>query len=142
MDVPVTADLVREAARRIRGHVEHTPCTESQTLSAVTGARVFVKYENLQFTGSFKDRGACNRLLLLDDAQRRAGVVAMSAGNHAQGVAHFAHELGIPATIVMPETTPFVKVARTRALGAAVVTAGATVADAATVARRIADEEG
>src|SRR4029077_14694502 len=101
-----------------RGHVEVTPCTESRTLSEMTGARVFVKYENLQVTGSFKDRGACNRLLLLDDAQRRAGVVAMSAGNHAQGVAHFARELGIPATIVMPETTPFVKVARTRALGA------------------------
>jgi len=142
MVLPVTAELVQEAAHRIRGLVEVTPCTESRTLSEITGARVFVKYENLQFTGSFKDRGACNRLLLLDDEQRRAGVVAMSAGNHAQGVAHFARELGIPATIVMPETTPFVKVARTRALGAAVVAAGATVADAATVARRIADEEG
>ena len=142
MVLPVTAELVQDAARRILGHVEHTPCAESRTLSEMTGARVFVKYENLQFTGSFKDRGACNRLLLLDDAQRRAGVVAMSAGNHAQGVAHFAHELGIPATIVMPETTPFVKVARTRGLGATVVTAGATVGDAGVVARRIAADEG
>jgi threonine dehydratase len=142
MSLSVTLDLVEDAARRIAGHVVHTPCPESRTLSEITGARVFVKLENLQFTGSFKDRGACNRLLVLDAAARRAGVVAMSAGNHAQGVAHFAAELGIPATIVMPESTPFVKVARTRALGADVVTAGDTVADAALVARRIADEQG
>jgi threonine dehydratase len=142
MPLPVTLDLVQDAARRIAGHVTLTPCSESRTLSDITGARVHVKFENLQFTGSFKDRGACNRLLHLDDAARRIGVVAMSAGNHAQGVAHFAQELGIPATIVMPESTPFVKVARTRALGADVVTAGATVADAALVARQLAAERG
>ena len=142
MPLPVTVDLVRDAARRIATHVVPTPCSESRTLSEITGARVFVKFENLQFTGSFKDRGACNRLLHLSDDERRAGVVAMSAGNHAQGVAHFARELGIPATIVMPESTPFVKVARTRALGAHVVTAGETVADAALVALRVADEQG
>jgi threonine dehydratase len=142
MALPVTQVLVHEAAARIRGHVAITPCAESRTLSEITGARVFVKLENLQFTGSFKDRGACNRLLALTDEERPRGVVAMSAGNHAQGVAHFAHELGIPATIVMPETTPFVKVARTRHLGARVETAGATVADAAAVAQRIADDDG
>ena len=138
----VTDMLVREAASRIRGRVVATPCTGSRTLSEITGARVFVKLENLQFTGSFKDRGACNRLLALTDDERRRGVVAMSAGNHAQGVAHFGHELGVPTTIVMPETTPFVKVARTRTLGARVEAAGATVADAAAVARRLADEQG
>jgi len=142
MALPVTESLVAEAAARIRGHVVATPCTESRTLSAVTGARVFCKWESLQFTGSFKDRGASNRLLALTPDERQRGVVAMSAGNHAQGVAHVAATLGVPATIVMPETTPFVKVARTRDLGARVETAGATVADAATVARRIADEEG
>ena len=142
MALPVTPQLIADAADRIRRHVVTTPCVESHTLSEITGARVFCKLENLQFTGSFKDRGACNRLLALDDVARRAGVVAMSAGNHAQGVAHFAHELGIPATIVMPETTPFVKVARTRDLGATVVTAGATVADAAAVARDLAAEQG
>ena len=142
MALPVTETMVAEAAARIRGRVAHTPCTESRTLSAITGARVYLKWENLQFTGSFKDRGACSRLLTLTDEERTRGVVAMSAGNHAQGVAHFAHELRVPATIVMPETTPFVKVARTRALGARVETAGATVAEAATVARQLADEEG
>ena len=142
MSLPVTEALVREAAARIRPHVVTTPCTESRTLSEITGARVWVKWENLQFTGSFKDRGACNRLLALTDDERRRGVVAMSAGNHAQGVAHFARVLGIPATIVMPETTPFVKVARTRDQGARIETVGATVAEAATVARRLADEEG
>jgi threonine dehydratase len=141
MEFPVTLDLVQEAARRIADHVLLTPCTESLTLSEITGARVFVKFENLQFTGSFKDRGACNRLLHLDPDARRAGVVAMSAGNHAQGVAHHARRLGIPATIVVPESTPFVKVARTRNLGARVVTAGATVADAARVARDLAERE-
>ena len=142
MALPVTETMVAEAAARIRGRVAHTPCTESRTLSAITGARVYLKWENLQFTGSFKDRGACSRLLTLTDEERARGVVAMSAGNHAQGVAHFAHELRVPAAIVMPETTPFVKVARTRALGARVETAGATVAEAATVARQLADEQG
>lgn len=142
MPLPVTDSLVAEAAARIRGHVVATPCTESRTLSDITGARVHLKWENLQFTGSFKDRGAANRLLTLTPDQRRCGVVAMSAGNHAQGVAHAAQALGIPATIVMPETTPFVKVARTRALGARVETAGSTVEDAARVARRIADDAG
>lgn len=142
MGLPVTLELVRAAAARIAGQVLVTPCTESLTLSEVTGARVFVKFENLQFTGSFKDRGACSRLQALDADSRARGVVAMSAGNHAQGVAHHAARLGIPATIVMPTTTPFVKVARTRALGARVITEGESVAAAERVARRIAAQEG
>jgi threonine dehydratase len=103
---------------------------------------VFVKLENLQRTGSFKDRGALYRLLALDDEQRWRGVVAMSAGNHAQGVAHQAASLGIPATIVVPEGTPFIKVARTQQLGANVVVAGASVADAGKIARDLARSEG
>jgi threonine dehydratase len=105
-------------------------------------ARIRRQFENLQRTGSFKDRGALNRLLALDDDERRAGVVAMSAGNHAQGVAYHARALGIPATIVMPENTPFTKVARTSQLGADVVLAGESVADAAGAAREMATSRG
>jgi threonine dehydratase len=133
---------VRDAADAIRSFVFTTPFAPSRTLSELSGASVFVKFENLQFTGSFKDRGAANRLLALDAEQRRRGVIAMSAGNHAQGVAAFAHALGIPATIVMPENTPFVKRARTAELGAQVTLAGATVEDAARVAHTRAEAEG
>jgi threonine dehydratase len=119
-----------------------TPCTHSPALSELTGASVFVKLENLQRTGSFKDRGALNRLLALDGDERRIGVAAMSAGNHAQGVAYHARALGIPATIVMPENTPFTKVARTSQLGADVVLAGDSVADAAAAARDLAVTRG
>src|SRR5262249_23107741 len=119
-----------------------TPCTPSPALSELTGATVFVKLENFQRTGSFKDRGALNRLLSLDADERRRGVVAMSAGNHAQGVAYHAAALGVPATILMPANTPFTKVARTSQLGARVVLAGAGVADAATAARELATSEG
>ncbi|MPY96362.1 MAG: threonine ammonia-lyase [Acidimicrobiia bacterium] len=121
------------AARRIADLVERTPSARSRTLSAITGAEVVVKFENLQFTGSFKDRGAANRLLALDKGQRRRGVVAASAGNHAQGVAYHAQRLGIPATIVMPVTAPLTKVANTAQLGATVVQHGATVSEAASV---------
>lgn len=138
----VTFERVRDAAQRIAGQVLATPCTESLTLSEITGARVFVKFENLQFTGSFKDRGALNRLLLLDPDARRRGVVAMSAGNHAQSVAYHARRLGIPATIVVPTTTPFVKVAQTRHLGAEVLTEGDTVAEAGLVAAELATRHG
>lgn len=117
------------AARRVSGVVERTPSARSRTLSAITGAEITVKFENLQFTGSFKDRGAANRLLALDAGQRRRGVVAASAGNHAQGVAHHAALLGVPATIVMPVTAPLTKVANTRQLGARVIQHGATVSD-------------
>ena len=113
---------VRRAAERIDGAVTRTPMTYSRALSDMTGAEVFLKFENLQYTGSFKERGARNRLL---DVVPGRGVIAMSAGNHAQGIAWHASQLGIKATIVMPETTPFVKVARTRELGANVELLGA-----------------
>jgi threonine dehydratase len=120
-----------EAARRvIKGAVLLTPMLLAPRLSALTGAEVYVKYENLQVTNSFKDRGALVKLTALTEAERRRGVIAMSAGNHAQSVAYHAARLGIPATIVMPVTTPFVKVAATRSHGAEVVLDGDTVADA------------
>jgi threonine dehydratase len=120
-----------EAARSvIQGAVLRTPMLPAPRLSALTGADVFVKYENLQVTNSFKDRGALVKLSSLNEAERKRGVIAMSAGNHAQAVAYHAERLGIPATIVMPETTPFVKVAATRSHGAEVVLEGETVAEA------------
>jgi threonine dehydratase len=126
----VTIDDVRAAAAAIEGAVVRTPSSVSSTLSEVLGCTVVVKFENFQFVAAYKERGARNKLLHLTDAERAAGVVAVSAGNHAQAVAHHAALLGIPATIVMPETTPFVKVARTRHLGATVELHGDTVADA------------
>jgi threonine dehydratase len=120
-----------EAARRvIQGAVLHTPMLPAPRLSALTGADVYVKYENLQVTNSFKDRVALNKLVSLSDAERRRGVIAMSAGNHAQAVAYHAARLKIPATIVMPVTTPLVKVAATRSHGAEVVLDGESVAEA------------
>jgi threonine dehydratase len=133
---------VLAAAAAIAGQVERTPSAHSRTLSAVLGCDVVVKFENLQFTASFKERGALNKLLTLDDAQRAKGVVAMSAGNHAQAVAFHAARLGIDATIVMPATTPFVKVQRTSELGARVVLHGDRLAEAAAEAERIVADEG
>ena len=118
---------IQQAAARLRGQVLETPCVESRTLSQLTGAQVFLKFENLQFTASFKERGACNKLVQLSADERARGVIAMSAGNHAQGVAFHAQRLGIPATIVMPSFTPGVKVARTRGFGARVILHGATL---------------
>jgi threonine dehydratase len=138
----VTLDDVRAAAERIADAVERTPSAHSQTLSAVLGAEITVKFENLQFTAAFKERGALNKLLLLSDADRACGVIAMSAGNHAQAVARHATRLGIDATIVMPAATPFVKVHRTEVLGARVVLLGDDLAGATTEARRIAEAEG
>lgn len=137
---PISFADVLAAAERIRGAVAATPAALSHTLSAITGAEVVVKFENLQFTGSFKERGALNRLLTLSAEERSRGVVAMSAGNHAQGLAHHATRLGIASTLVMPEGTPLVKMANTRTLGAEVVTAGATLVEAAEHARRLAAE--
>ena len=120
-----------EAARRaVAGLVLRTPMLPAPKLSALTGAQVFVKYENLQVTNSFKDRGALVKLTSLSDAERKRGVIAMSAGNHAQAVAYHAQRLGVPATIVMPVTTPFVKVASTRSYGAEVVLHGETIMEA------------
>ena len=127
-----------EAARRvIAGAVLRTPMLPAPRLSALTGAEVYVKYENLQVTNSFKDRGALNKLASLSEAERKRGVIAMSAGNHAQAVAYHAARLGIPATIVMPVTTPFVKVAATRSHGAEVVLHGESVAEAQARVREI-----
>ena len=138
----ITADDVATAAERIAGDVERTPVAESRTLSAVTGAEVIVKFENLQFTASFKDRGAANKLRTLTADERACGVIALSAGNHAQGVAYHAGRLDIPATIVMPASAPFAKVANTEALGAEVVQAGTTFAEAAETADELAAERG
>ena len=140
--LPVSIDDVRAAAVAIEGAVLRTPTTRSRTLSAITGADVWVKFENFQYTASFKERGARNRLLALDAHQRRTGVVAMSAGNHAQAVAHHATLLGVPATIVMPESTPANKISRTEDNGARVVVEGATLEDSGRVAERMAAEQG
>jgi threonine dehydratase len=139
-ELPVTAADVQRAAQRIRGHVEVTPCLHSRTLSEITGAEVYLKFENLQFTSSFKERGALNRLTSLTDEQRRRGVIAVSAGNHAQGVAYHAQRLGIPAVIVMPRFTPMVKIERTRGFGAEIELAGDSFDDAKQTALRIAGE--
>jgi threonine dehydratase len=128
--VTVTIADIEAARRVIAGAVLRTPMLPAPRLSALTGAEVFVKYENLQVTNSFKDRGALNKLSSLTEGERQRGVVAMSAGNHAQSVAYHAARLKIPATIVMPVTTPHVKVAATRSHGAEVVLHGETVADA------------
>ncbi|HKX70095.1 MAG TPA: threonine ammonia-lyase [Acidimicrobiales bacterium] len=140
--LPVTVDDVVAAATRLTGAIERTPSAHSRTLSQVLGCRVVVKFENLQFVASFKERGALNKLLQISDGERAKGVVAMSAGNHAQAVAYHATRLGIDATIVMPTITPFVKVQRTRELGAAVVLRGDGLAEAEAEAMRLAGDEG
>ncbi|MBB99948.1 MAG: threonine ammonia-lyase [Rhodobacteraceae bacterium] len=138
----VSLDSIRAAAQVISGAVMRTPCLPAPKLSRLTGADVWVKYENLQVTNAFKERGALVKLSALSPEDRRRGVIAMSAGNHAQAVAYHAGRLGIPATIVMPKPTPFVKVAATRGYGARVVLAGEMLADAQAEAERIAEAEG
>jgi len=137
-----TLDDIRAAARLIDGVVLKTPFLPAPRLSELTGAEVFVKYENLQATSSFKERGALVKLSSLSAAERDRGVIAMSAGNHAQAVAYHAQRLKIPATIVMPRHTPFVKVAATRGFGAEVVLEGDTLADSQTAVERIMAETG
>ena len=138
---PTLADI--ESARtRIAGRVRTTPCAQSRALSETCGASVHLKLENLQRMGSFKERGACNRLLLLSPDERRRGVIAASAGNHALGVAYHARALGVPATIVMPRTSPLVKVMDTRALGATVEQVAGGYDDAFETASRLANERG
>ena len=136
----VTLADIKAARAIIAGAVLRTPMLPAPKLSALTGAQVFVKYENLQVTNSFKDRGALVKLASLSEAARRRGVIAMSAGNHAQAVAYHAARLKVPATIVMPVTTPFVKVAATKGHGAEVVLDGETVAEAQARAETIAVE--
>ena len=138
----VTFDHIRAAAAEIAGHVVETPCIASRTLSGITGAEVWLKFENLQFTAAFKERGALNKLRTLTAAQRAAGVLAVSAGNHAQAVAYHADRLGIRATIVMPRFTPHVKVERTRGFGAEVILAGETFDEARQAGLATARERG
>ena len=133
---------IRAAAQRLQGQVLDTPCVESRTLSQITGANVYLKFENLQFTASFKERGACNRLAQLTAEEGARGVIAMSAGNHAQGVAYHAQRLGIRAVIVMPRFTPGVKVERTRGFGAEVVLHGDTLDEARAFALEKSQKEG
>src|SRR5262245_52622586 len=138
----VTLAHIEAARRAILGHVLRTPMLPAPRLSALTGARVFVKYENLQVTNSFKERGARVKLASLSEAERNRGVIAMSAGNHAQAVAYHAASLGIAATIVMPVTTPFVKIAATKAHGAQVLLEGETITEAQARAEREAQSRG
>ena len=142
MLAPPTIDEVRTAAKRIHGAVIRTPMLVSRTLSEAIGAEVWLKFENLQFTAAYKERGALNKLLQLTPEERGRGVIAASAGNHAQAVAYHAKRLGIPATIVMPEPTPTVKVTQTAGHGANVVLYGKIVDDAFTKARELALENG
>ena len=133
---------IEAAAQRLAGQVLDTPCVESRTLSQLTGCQVFLKFENLQYTASFKERGACNKLSQLTPEERARGVVAMSAGNHAQGVAYHAQRLGLRAVIVMPRFTPGVKIERTRGFGAEVVLIGDTLDESRAHARELAANEG
>ena len=138
----VTLQDIQDAAEAIAGHIVETPCTRSYTLSEITGAEVILKFENHQFTASFKDRGALVKLLSLSPEQREAGVVAMSAGNHAQAVAYHAQRLGVSATIVMPRYTPNVKVEHTLAFGANVILHGAGLDEAGEFTKKLVRERG
>ena len=137
----ITADEIKAAAVALKGEIAATPMSCSRTLSSLLGCEVWLKFENLHFTASFKERGALTKLKALSPAERKRGVIAMSAGNHAQAVAYHAKRLGIPATIVMPETTPHVKVKHTEDFGAQVVLAGETLSDASVKAQDIAQTE-
>jgi threonine dehydratase len=141
-DFPVALADIEAAARRIDGVVVRTPTLLSRTLSEATGATVWVKFENLQFTASFKDRGALNKLLLMDEATRKRGVIAASAGNHAQAVAYHGARLGVPVTIVMPVATPSIKVVQTESHGATILLHGSLFDDAYAHACRLAGERG
>ncbi len=132
---------IEAAAARLQGQLLRTPCVASRTLSDITGAQVFLKFENLQFTASFKERGACNKLAQLTAEECQRGVIAMSAGNHAQGVAYHAQRLGLRAVIVMPRFTPGVKVERTRGFGAEIVLHGDTLDEARAHALALAEQQ-
>jgi threonine dehydratase len=146
MDAPTktrpTLDDIRAAAERIKGAVIRTPMMKSRTLSEIADAEIWLKFENLQFTAAYKERGALNKLLQLDEAERKRGVVAASAGNHAQAVAYHGRRLGIPVTIVMPVSTPMIKVTQTEGHGAHVVLHGERFDDAHAHARELEDKDG
>jgi threonine dehydratase len=141
-DLPVSLDNVRAAAARLKGAIVHTPTLMSRTLSELVGAEVWLKFENLQFTAAYKERGALNKLLLMGKAQRARGVIAASAGNHAQGLAYHGKRLGIPVTIVMPRATPMIKVQQTEGHGATVILDGERFEDAYTHALEVAQARG
>src|SRR4051794_20919600 len=138
----ITLADIERARERVRDAIYLSPCTRSETLSRRIGCELYLKLENLQMTGSFKERGALNKLALLTPAERAAGVLAASAGNHAQGVAFVAQQYGIRATIVMPVGSPLIKVSATRSHGAEVVLHGETYDDAAAEAARLCSERG
>lgn len=142
MTAAPTFSDIQKAAAAIQPALVRTPTRHSRTLSGIAGCEVWLKFENRQFTASFKERGALNRILALSEAEKKRGVAAMSAGNHAQGVAYHAGRLGIPATIVMPVTTPFNKIKHTRDFGACVIQHGQSLVEADAEARRIAGEQG
>ncbi|MEF7612789.1 threonine ammonia-lyase [Aquincola sp. MAHUQ-54] len=142
MTATLTVQDIHAAAGRLRGHLLETPCLPSRTLSAIAGCEVFLKFENLQFTASFKERGALNKLSLLTEDERRRGVLAVSAGNHAQGVAYHAQRMATPATIVMPRFAPAVKVDNTRRFGATVVLEGETFDEARAHGLQLAEQRG
>ncbi|HEX7435675.1 MAG TPA: threonine ammonia-lyase [Caldimonas sp.] len=142
MDSRLTIDAIRAAAARLSGEVTRTPCMPSRTLTELAGCEVFLKFENLQFTASFKERGALNKMAQLTAQERARGVLAVSAGNHAQAVAYHAERMGIAATIVMPRFAPSVKVERTRGFGATVVLEGDTFEDARAHGLELARERG
>ena len=141
-ELTVTLADVQAAEKRIAGQVVRTPTLHSRTLSELTGANVYLKFENLQFTAAYKERGALNKLLLMDKARRERGVIAASAGNHAQGVAYHGKRLGIPVTIVMPVPTPIIKVMQTEGHGAEIVLHGETFDEAHARALELAEERG
>lgn len=138
----LSIETIRAAATRLSGHIERTPCRFSRTLSKITEAEVWVKFENLQFTAAYKERGALNKLSLLSEQEKARGVIAASAGNHAQGLAYHGARLGVPVTIVMPRSTPFIKVQHTRDFGAKVVIEGEGYDEASAHARELQAEQG
>jgi threonine dehydratase len=138
----LTLDMIHAAAERLKGHILFSRCCHSRTLSSMTGSQLWIKYENEQFTASFKERGALNKLLTLTEAERKKGVIAASAGNHAQGVAYHAGRLHIPSVIVMPSTTPLTKIEQTRYHGAEVILEGDTFDEAYAHACLLSDQRG
>lgn len=138
----ITLDDVRAAAARVKGAVVRTPTMRSQTLSDITGANVWLKFENHQFTAAYKERGALNALLAMDEKQRARGVIAASAGNHSQGLSYHGTRLGVPVTIVMPRTTPHVKIMQTESVGGKIVLEGENYDQAYAHARKLEKELG
>ncbi|HXE54885.1 MAG TPA: threonine ammonia-lyase [Tepidisphaeraceae bacterium] len=142
MDPRVTLETIHAAEKRIRSEIYHSPCPYSLLLSRLCGCEIYCKLDHLQVTGSFKERGARNKLLSLSDEQKRCGVIAASAGNHALGVAYHAQTLGIPVTVIMPKWAPIVKVTNCRGFGAQVILEGENLGESLEVARKLATEKG